>query len=117
MSNTKTEAKRPTQRSEMSKLQWTWKEMKKNKTAYFMVAPFFILFIIFTVLPVVLSILLSLTDFNMLEMPGWQGTKNYERLFLDDEIFMLACQNTLIFAAITGPVSYILSLLIAWFIN
>ena len=101
----------------MSKMQWTWKEMKKNKTAYFMVAPFFILFIIFTVLPVVLSILLSLTDFNMLEMPGWQGTKNYERLFLDDEIFMLACQNTLIFAAITGPVSYILSLLIAWFIN
>ena len=101
----------------MSKFQWTWKEMKKNKTAYFMVAPFFLLFIIFTVLPVVLSILLSLTDFNMLEMPGWQGTKNYERLFLDDEIFMLACQNTLIFAAITGPVSYLLSLLIAWFIN
>ena len=91
--------------------------MKKNKTAYFMVAPFFILFIIFTVLPVVLSIFLSLTDFNMLEMPGWQGTKNYERLFLDDEIFMLACQNTLIFAAVTGPVSYILSLLVAWFIN
>ena len=101
----------------MSKLQWTWKEMKKNKTAYFMVAPFFILFIIFTVLPVVLSIFLSLTDFNMLEMPGWQGTKNYERLFLDDEIFMLACQNTLIFASVTGPVSYILSLLVAWFIN
>ena len=101
----------------MSKLQWTWKEMKKSKTAYFMVAPFFILFIIFTVLPVVLSIILSLTDFNMLEMPGWQGTENYQRLFLDDEIFMLACQNTLIFAAITGPVSYLLSLLIAWFIN
>ena len=101
----------------MSKLQWTWKEMKKNKTAYFMVAPFFILFIIFTVLPVVLSVFLSLTDFNMLEMPGWQGTKNYERLFLDDEIFMLACQNTLIFASVTGPVSYILSLLVAWFIN
>ena len=117
MSNIKTEAKRPTQRTEMSKLQWTWKEMKKNKTAYFMVAPFFLLFIIFTVLPVVLSIFLSLTDFNMLEMPGWQGTKNYERLFLDDEIFMLACQNTLIFAAVTGPVSYILSLLVAWFIN
>ena len=117
MSNTKTEAKRPTQRSEMSKLQWTWKEMKKNKTAYFMVAPFFLLFIIFTVLPVVLSIILSLTDFNMLQLPSWQGMSNYSRLFLDDEIFMLACQNTLIFAAVTGPVSYLLSLLIAWFIN
>ena len=101
----------------MSKLQWTWKEMKKNKTAYFMLAPFFLLFIIFTVLPVVLSIILSLTDFNMLQLPTWQGMSNYARLFLDDEIFMLACQNTLIFAAVTGPVSYLLSLLIAWFIN
>ena len=113
----KTDENRPVARDEMSKLAWTWKEMKRNKTAYFMLAPFLILFIVFTVLPVVLSMFLSLTDFNMLEMPGWQGIKNYTRLFLEDEIFMLACQNTLIFAAITGPVSYILSLLVAWFVN
>ena len=113
----KADANRPVARDEMSKLAWTWKEMKRNKTAYFMLAPFLILFIIFTVLPVVLSMFLSLTDFNMLEMPGWQGIKNYTRLFLEDEIFMLACQNTLIFAAITGPVSYLLSLLVAWFVN
>ena len=108
---------RPVRRDEMSKWQWTWKEMKKNKTAYFMLAPFFLLFIIFTVLPVFLSIILSLTDFNMLEFPGWKGLDNYTGLFLDDEIFMLAVQNTLIFACITGPVSYILSLLVAWFVN
>ena len=101
----------------MTKMQWTWKEMKRNKTAYFMLAPFFILFVVFTVLPVFLSIILSLTDFNMLQMPHWKGITNYTRLFLEDEIFILACQNTLIFAAITGPVSYLLSLLIAWFIN
>ena len=101
----------------MTKMQWTWKEMKRNKTAYFMLAPFFILFIIFTVLPVFLSIILSLTDFNMLQVPHWKGITNYTRLFLEDEIFILACQNTLVFAAITGPVSYLLSLLIAWFIN
>ena len=117
MSQTNEVTKRPTQRSEMSKLQWTWKEMKKNKTAYFMLAPFFILFIIFTVLPVFLSMILSLTDFNMLQMPHWMGVSNYTRLFLEDEIFILAVQNTMIFAAITGPVSYLLSLLIAWFIN
>lgn len=117
MSQTNAETKRPTQRSEMSKMQWTWKEMKRNKTAYFMVAPFLLLFIIFTVLPVFLSMILSLTDFNMLQMPHWKGISNYTRLFLEDEIFILACQNTLIFASITGPVSYLLSLLIAWFIN
>ena len=108
---------RPVKRNEVSKLQWTWKEMKDNKTAYFMIAPFLILFIVFTVLPVVLSIVFSFTDFNMLETPGWLGLENYTRLFLEDEIFILACQNTLVFAAVTGPVSYILSLLMAWFIN
>ena len=117
MSQTTAETKRPVKRSEMSKLQWTWKEMKRNKTAYFMIAPFFLLFIIFTVLPVFLSMILSLTDFNMLQFPSFKGLTNYTRLFLEDEIFLLACQNTLIFAAITGPVSYLLSLLIAWFIN
>ena len=91
--------------------------MKNNKTAYFMLAPFLLLFIVFTVLPVILSVLLSFTNFNMLQMPDWVGTDNYIRLFLDDEIFILACQNTLIFAAVTGPVSYLLSLFVAWFIN
>ena len=40
---------RPVARDEMTKWQWTWKEMKRNKTAYFMLAPFLILFIVFTV--------------------------------------------------------------------
>ena len=117
MSQTQSRASRPMKRSEMTKWQWTWHEMKNNKTAYFMVAPFFILFIVFTVLPVVLSVIFSFTDFNMLQMPHFLGIENYTRLFLEDEIFLLACQNTLVFAAVTGPVSYILSLLIAWFIN
>ena len=117
MSQTNAETKRPVKRSEVSKLRWTWEEMKNNKTAYFMLAPFLLLFIIFTVLPVFLSMILSLTDFNMLQFPHFVGISNFSRLFLGDEIFILACQNTLIFAAITGPVSYLLSLLIAWFIN
>ena len=116
MSN-KTAAQRPVNQKDMTKWQWTWKEMKKNKVAYLFIAPFMLLFFIFTVWPVLLSITLSFTDFNMLEMPNFLGLSNYIRLFLDDDVFMLAAQNTLIFACITGPVSYILSLLIAWFIN
>ena len=65
-----TQTQRPVKRHEVSKLRWTWEEMKNNKTAYFMIAPFLLLFIIFTVLPVGLSILLSLTDFNMLQVPN-----------------------------------------------
>lgn len=112
-----TAVKRPVSRKDMGKLQWTWNEMKRNKVAYFMVAPFFIIFTVFTVFPVILSILLSFTSFNLLELPEFVGVSNYTRLFLDDDIFITACKNTLIFAAITGPVSYLLSLILAWFIN
>ena len=104
--------KKAVSRKEMSKLAWTLKEMKKNYVAYLMVAPFYIIFLLFTVVPVVLSLVLSFTSFNMLEWPTWVGMDNYTRLFLDDDIFILACQNTLIFASITGPVSYLLSFLV-----
>ena len=113
----KTEKKQAVARNEMSKAQWTWHEIKRNKAAYLMVAPFMIIFTCFTILPVVLSAVLSLTNFNLLQIPDFVGADNYIRLFLDDDIFIIACQNTLIFAAIVGPVSYIMSFLVAWFIN
>ena len=56
-------------RSDMTRFQWTLMEMKKNKVGYFMTLPFFILFFIFTVVPVLLSFLLSFTTFNLLEWP------------------------------------------------
>ena len=102
MSQTTSEVKRPTQRSEMTKWQWTWKEIKRNKTAYFMLAPFFILFILFTVLPVFLSVIMSFTDFNMLQTPNIVWLDNYERLFLNDEICVTAIKNTIVFAVIIG---------------
>ncbi|MCC8136737.1 MAG: sugar ABC transporter permease [Clostridiales bacterium] len=92
-------------------------QIKKNKTCYAMLAPFFILFFLFTVLPVLMSVFFSFTYFNMLEMPTFNGWNNYIKLFLEDDIFMIALKNTLIFAVITGPISYILCLLFAWIIN
>ncbi len=113
----KTAKKKAVSRGDMTKAQWTWKEMKRNKVAYFMVAPYMLIFTCFTVLPVVLSMLISFTDFNMLEMPNIVWFDNYVRLFLDDDIFLIAVKNTFIFAAIVGPASYIMSLMVAWFIN
>ena len=110
-------AAKPTARKDMTKAQWIWKEMKRNYVAYIMCAPFFLIFFTFTILPVILSIFYSFTIFNLIEPMQWCGFDNYIRLFLDDDIFLTAVQNTLIFAVIIGPVSYLLSLLVAWFIN
>lgn len=91
--------------------------MKKKKAGYAFVAPFMILFIVFTVIPVVISIFYSFTYYNALEAPRFVGLDNYMRLFLKDDVFIIAIKNTLVFAVITGPVSYIMCLLFAWFIN
>jgi len=117
MEQNTTASNQPVLRKEKSKLQWTWIEMKKHKVAYLMIAPFFLLFFVFTVVPVLLSVVLSFTTFNMLEFPDFVFFDNYIRLFLSDDIFLLSLKNTFIFACITGPVSYLLSLFIAWFIN
>ncbi len=104
-------------RSDITKTQWTLIQMKKHWAGYAMVFPFFLLFFIFTVVPVLLSVVLSFTTFNLLEWPKFVFMENYIRLLLDDDIFLLAIKNTLVFAAITGPGSYLLSLFFAWFIN
>ena len=104
-------------RSDMTRAQWTWKEMKRNKVAYLMVAPDMIIFTLFTVVPVLLSVVISFTNFNLLEPPQFVFMQNYTRLFLDDDIFLIAIKNTMIFAVIVGPLSYLMSLMVAWFIN
>lgn len=98
---------------------WAYKKkaMKANKHSYVLMAPYMILFGLFTVLPVVMSIFLSFTYFNMLEFPKFVGWQNYMRLFLEDDIFLIAVKNTLLFAVITGPISYIACFIFAWIIN
>ena len=88
--SSKTAQKKAVARKDMSRAQWTWKEMKRNWVAYVMVAPFMLIFSCFTVLPVLLSIFMSFTDFNLLQMPNIVWLDNYIRLFLDDDIFITA---------------------------
>ena len=82
-----------------------------------LMAPYFILFFFFTILPVLMSVGLSFTYFNMLEPPKFIGWQNYVKLLLEDDIFIISLKNTLLFAVITGPISYFLCLLFAWIIN
>ncbi len=100
-----------------TKWQYLKQDIRDSRISYVMLAPYFILFFIFTVLPVAASVVISFTDFNMLEAPNFVGWKNYIKLMLDDDVFKKALKNTLVFAVITGPLSYIMCFLFAWVIN
>ena len=92
-------------------------DRREKRQEILLLAPFVILFAIFTIIPILSSVVLSFTNFNMLEMPKFVGFENYIHLFVEDDVFLIAVKNTLIFAIITGPVSYFLALLVAWLIN
>ena len=82
-----------------------------------MLAPFLIAFFVFMVIPVAASIVLSFFRFDMLSMPEFIGFDNYFRMIMEDKVFGISLANTLYFAVITGPVGFMLSFILAWFIN
>lgn len=92
-------------------------QVRKNWQNYVLIAPFFILFTLFTMLPVLIAIILSFTNYNLLTQPEFAGLDNYIRMLLDDDINLIAMKNTLIFAVVTGPISYFLCFFFAWLIN
>jgi len=93
------------------------KEIYKHRVCYLFLAPYAIVFLLFFVAPLVISIFYSFTYFNILEPPTFIGLRNYINLLLADDVFLIAMKNTFLMAAITGPVGYVAAFLFAWFIN
>ncbi len=102
---------------EDNKFKYTMLQMKKNVGVYGLIAPYFILFAFFTIIPVVMALPMGFTNFNMAQFPQWVGLSNFYSLFLEDEVFLTAIENTLVFAVVTGPLSYFLCFILAWLIN
>lgn len=88
-----------------------------GRHSYILMAPFLLMFTVFTLLPVLVAIVLGFTYYNCLNAPTFVGWDNFLRLFLDDGIFLIAFKNTMVFALLTGPISYLLCFLFAWLIN
>lgn len=95
------------------------KKLHLNNTTqfYILLAPFAIMFFVFTVLPILSSVVLSFFDFDMVKMPKFIGIENYIRMFVDDDTFGIVIKNTILFAIITGPIGFLLSFVLAWFLN
>ena len=97
-----------------SKQRRFWRE---NKTGWGFLLPFMVLFLVFTIVPVFVAMGYSFTNYNMIQSPAFVGVQNYRNLFLEDDVFIIALQNTLVFACVIGPTGYIMSFLMAWFIS
>ncbi|MFN7252325.1 MAG: carbohydrate ABC transporter permease [Anaerobacillus sp.] len=98
------------------KLQNNLQKAKRiNKTPYLFLLPYMALFSLFIIIPIIMAIYLSFTNFNTIERPDFVGFLNYINLLTQDEIFMqYVLPNTVLFAIVVGPGGYILAFLLAW---
>lgn len=88
---------------------------KAKRNPYLFLLPYILLFTLFIIIPIIIAIYLSFTNFNTIETPGFVGLLNYINLLTQDEIFMqYVLPNTILFAVIVGPGGYALSFLLAW---
>ena len=89
----------------------------RARVSYLMLAPFFLFFFLLLLLPILISMVLSFTSYDFFNSPVFVGFDNFITLFVEDSEFVTALENTLLFALITGPLSYLLCFFIAWLIN
>ncbi len=91
------------------------RRMHSNPNGYLFVLPYALLFVIFILAPVVMAVILSFTNFNAIEFPGFVGFLNYINLLTSDDTFMkFVLPNTVKYALIVGVGGYVLAFLLAW---
>lgn len=76
------------------------------------VLPSFILLMVFSIIPILMSLFYSFTKYNILNPPTWAGLENYARMIKDPYV-LASLKNTVLFTLFTTPVQTALSLLIA----
>ncbi len=89
---------------------------RQNLAGWLWISPWVVGFLAFMLVPLLMSLYYSFTEYPLLEPPVWIGAENYTRMFHDD-VFLAALKKTGVFAAISIPLSTALALVIAGLLN
>ncbi len=85
--------------------------------AYLFLLPNLVGFLVFTVLAVVASAAISLTNWDLLSAPEFVGLDNYRALLTDDPLFRKVLVNTAYFTGVSVPLAIVISLALALALN
>jgi ABC-type sugar transport system permease subunit len=94
-----------------------WRRIRWNKLApYFFISPFFIIFAVFGLFPILYSGYISLHQWTGLKTPVFIGLQNYTDLFRDSD-FLTALRNTAVLFLLSVPATVGGGLLLAVVLN
>ncbi|WP_449539625.1 carbohydrate ABC transporter permease [Ferdinandcohnia sp. Marseille-Q9671] len=88
-----------------------------NLTGYVFISPFIIGLVVLTLYPILYSLYLSFTDYDLLGSPTWVGTDNYVRMLTNDDMFWTSMKTTFFYAGIAVPIRLVFALLVALALN
>jgi multiple sugar transport system permease protein len=91
--------------------------IKENLTGYAFISPFIIGFLAFTLIPIIASLYLSFTNYNLFAAPQWIGIENYKKMFTADPRYWQSLKVTLIYVLAGVPLRLAFALLIAIILN
>jgi multiple sugar transport system permease protein len=84
-----------------------------NLIGYIFITPWLVGFLAFTAIPIVSSLYLSFTHYDMLSSPLWIGLGNYSRILLNDNKFWQSLKITFSYVLISVPLKLIVALFLA----
>ncbi|NRQ32409.1 sugar ABC transporter permease [Nonomuraea sp. NN258] len=84
---------------------------------YLMAGPWIVGFVVLTLGPMIVSVWLSMTDWDLFSEPAFIGLDNYVKLFTADPIFWKVLGNTAFYAFLSVPLGMAASLGIAYLLN
>ena len=91
---------------------------REDGKSYLLLLPYIILFTTFILVPVLMTVYLSFTYFDVINPAEFTGLLNYITLLTQDEVFAkFVFPNTFLYALIVGIGGYILSFFIAWMLS
>lgn len=88
-----------------------------NFIAYLLLSPWLFGFLLMWLVPMVISIYYSFTDFNLLNEPSFIGAKNYVRIFTEDKAFLKSLTVTFTYVLILVPLRLAFALFVAMLLN
>ncbi|WP_284639245.1 carbohydrate ABC transporter permease [Paenibacillus silviterrae] len=96
-----------------SKAARSFSRFKEPLWGYVFISPWLIGLFLLTVGPMSQSFYLSLTEYNLLELPVWVGLENYKEIVTEDQVFRKALQVTLTYVVLSVPLKLFFALMVA----
>lgn len=95
----------------------TDREKKESRAAYWFIAPWLLGTVLFTLGPMILSLLMSFADWDIIRPARWRGVGNYNEAFNIDPTFWISLRVTIIYTIVAVPLGIISSLSLAMLLN